>query len=206
MYEALTMAHHDIDLEKQPLATTTETSPTPTTSHANQDPLQMYQILVGDIHAPPNAQDDSLYHDIRAAERKATLYTYLTGFMFAVLVATQIVLCLGIAIGAQTGLTTMTISILAGVNTGVAAGIAVLKGLGLPEKKIVERHKLSKLAEKIRFTTRRLQAGLNIDAAKEAEDVIKAHDEVEDEALVVPNVGDASAPVPKDSGKKETGG
>ncbi|KAK3678921.1 hypothetical protein LTR78_001374 [Recurvomyces mirabilis] len=197
------MASHDIDLEKQPLSTTTETSPTPTTSHAMKDPLQMYQVLVGDIHNPISAQDDSLYHDIIVAERKAKLMTWLTGFMFALLVAMQIVLCLGIAIGAQTGLTLMTISILAGVNTGVAAGIAVLKGLGLPEKKIVERHKLQKLAEKIRFTTRRLQAGLNVDAAKEAEDAIRAHDEVEDEAIVLPNVGDASAPVPKDAGKKE---
>ena len=90
-----------------------------------------------------------------------------------------------------------TITILAGVNTGVAASIAVLKGLGLPEKKIVERHKLNKILEKIRYTTRRIQAGLEVDAAQEADDVFKAHDEVEDEAMVLPNVGDASAPVPK---------
>jgi hypothetical protein len=195
------MATHDMDLEKQPLATNQEiTSTSP--SKPQQDPLHVYQTLVGDVHAMNATSDDSLYHDIVAREKHAFLITLATGFLFAVLVATQIVLCLGIAIGAQTGFAMNTISILAGVNTAVAAGIAVLKGLGLPEKSIVERHKLRKLAERIRFTTRRLQAGLDVDAAQEAMDTLKAHDEVEDEAQVLPNVGDAAGPMPKKTEKE----
>ena len=40
-------------------------------------------------------------------------------------------------------------------------------------KKIAEKHKAQNLAEKIRFTTRRNKAGLDIDAAKEADDVLR---------------------------------
>jgi hypothetical protein len=196
------MAMHEMDVEKGPLATMTEMSPS-TSEATKPNSLYVYQTLVGDISSPNLAKDGSLYDDIVHREHKARYWVLLTALGFGILVATQIVLCLGIAIGAQTGLGKDTISILAGVNTGVAAGIAVLKGLGLPEKKIVEKHKLEKLAEKIRFTTRRIKAGLDVDAAKEADDALKAHEEVEDEALVLPNVGDASAPVPKPTEEKK---
>ncbi|KAK0247030.1 hypothetical protein LTR91_024610 [Friedmanniomyces endolithicus] len=134
-------------------------------------------------------------HDIDVEKHPLTMTTEIstnTGISFGVLIAAQIISSLGIAIGAQTGLKYETISILAGVSTGVAAGIAVLTGLGLPEKKIAEKHKPQNLAEKIRFTTRRYKAGLDVDAAKEADDVLKAYVEVEVEAMVLPNVGDAS--------------
>jgi len=58
----------------------------------------------------------------------------LSGISFGVLIAAQIISSLGIAIGAQAGLKYETTSILAGVSTGVAAGIAVLMGLGLPKE------------------------------------------------------------------------
>ncbi|KAK3059992.1 hypothetical protein LTR53_020252, partial [Teratosphaeriaceae sp. CCFEE 6253] len=100
------------------------------------DPLYVYQTLIGDVHSTHSADDDSLYADVVNRERKAKVYTVISGFAIGILIAAQIVLCLGIAIGAQLTLTMNEITILAGVNTGVAAGIAVLKGLGLPEKKI----------------------------------------------------------------------
>lgn len=182
-------------LEKGSLTTATELPPLRTP--AKRDNLYVYQTLVGDVDSPHNLHDDSLYSDIILRERKAKYYVLFSTLAFFILIAAQIVLCLGIAIGAQTGLTDRTISIMAGVNTGVAASIAVLKGLGLPEKKIVEKHKLQKLAERIRYTTRRIKAGLEVDAAKEADEVLKGHDEVEDEAMVLPNVPDAGGPVPQ---------
>jgi hypothetical protein len=63
------------------------------------------------------------------------------------------------------------ISQLASVNTGIAVGIAVLKGFGLPEKKGMERMTLGKLTARVRQTTRKLKAGMDVDASKEAEDV-----------------------------------
>ncbi|KAK5107711.1 hypothetical protein LTR62_000733 [Meristemomyces frigidus] len=190
------MTTHLIDLEKQPVYSAIEASESPVHATSAKDPLLVYQVLVGDVYAPNDSKDDSVYHNIVYKERRSRFMALLTGVLFGILVATQIVLCLGIAIGAQTGVKMLTISILAGVNTGVAASIAVLKGLGLPEKKIVEMHKLGKLAEKIRFTTRRLKAGLDVDAAAAADEAVKAVDEVEDEAIVLPNVGDAKAKVP----------
>ncbi|KAK5710134.1 hypothetical protein LTR17_019137 [Elasticomyces elasticus] len=190
------MAMQDADLEKQPFIEAKEITPSTTNNFTKRDSLYVYKTLVGDVHAPNGTRDDSVYSDILKRERRARLYAIVSGFAFGILVAAQIILCLGIAIGAQLSLTMNEITILAGVNTGVAASIAVLKGLGMPEKKIVERHKLRKLAEKIRFTTRRLQAGLEVDVAKEAEEAFRAHDEVEDEAMVLPNVADAAAPLP----------
>ncbi|TKA72378.1 hypothetical protein B0A55_06547 [Friedmanniomyces simplex] len=198
------MAMQNIDLEKQPMVEAREISPSTKTSR--KDSLYVYQTLIGDVHSPPGSSDDSLYHGVLKRERKAQLWTLLSGIAISFLIAAQIILCLGITIGAQVGLTKLQISILAGVNTGVAASIAVLKGLGLPEKKIVERHKLQKLAEKIRYTTRRIQAGLDVDAAKEAEDAFRAHDEVEDEAMVLPNVADVGVLLPaKPSDKSKAG-
>ncbi|KAK3070899.1 hypothetical protein LTR53_009644 [Teratosphaeriaceae sp. CCFEE 6253] len=195
----LTKEYKNVDIEKQPLVAAKGSPASSTKSTVKGDPLYVYQTLIGDVHSAHSADDDSLYADVVKRERKAKLYTVISGFAVGILIAAQIVLCLGIAIGAQLTLTMNEITILAGVNTGVAAGIAVLKGLGLPEKKIVERHKLRKLAEKIRFTTRRIQAGLDVDAAKEAEEAFRAHDEVEDEAMVLPNVGDPAAPLPSKS-------
>ena len=96
----------------------------------------------------------------------------------------------------------MQISVLAAVNTGVAATIAVLKGLGLPEKKAVERHRLLKVMERIRFTTRKLRAGLAVDVEKEAAEVVKMHEDAEDEAQVLLNSGDLAAQAMKAMEKK----
>ena len=76
------------------------------------------------------------------------------------------------------------ISILAGVNTGVAATIGVLKGLGLPDKKNAERNALQKIIDKIRTTTRKLKAGLEVDAEKEAEAVRNLYDQSEEAAAL----------------------
>jgi len=197
------MAYHTVDLEKQQqLITTAETSPA-SPSSSPKSPLAIYQTLVGDVSAKSSQDDDSLYHDVVVRERRAKRYYILSGLAFALCVLAQIVLCLGIAIGAQVGLSKNAISILAGVNTGVAAGIAVMKGLGLPEKMAIERRKLQKVAEKIRFTTRRLKAGLAVDAAQEADAVMKMEEEAEDEAQVLQQVGDAAAAMPAKGGAEQ---
>jgi hypothetical protein len=198
-----TMAPQEIDLEKQPLYNETEisspTSPSrPKDTTNRQSQLNIYQALVGDVYAKPTPGllDDSLYHEVVTRERFAKRHYMVSAFAFGLCVLAQIVLCLGITVGSQLGLKMYQITILAAVNTGVAAAIAVLKGLGLPEKKGVEKHKLEKIAEKIRFTTRKLKAGLTIDAVKEAEDAVKQHEDVEDEAQVVMNAGDAASYLP----------
>lgn len=89
------------------------------------------------------------------------------------------------------------ISVLAAINTLVAAGIAALKGLGLPEKRAMERHQLCKIIDRIEYTTRRLQAGLDVDAEKEAEAARTLDEETEDQAELFQNVGDASTLVPE---------
>ena len=100
------------------------------------------------------------------------------------MIAAQIILCLGISIGAQMHLTRDTISILAAVNTGVAAVIGVLKGLGLPEKKAVERNALRKAADKVRTTTRKLMSGVHLDAVKAADEVMRMEEEAVEKAHV----------------------
>ncbi|KAK5120672.1 hypothetical protein LTR85_006030 [Meristemomyces frigidus] len=190
------MPFQDIDIEKQQLVTETEVSPTSPSGPNRRDSLYVYQTLVGDVSANHGPDDGSLYHEIVSRQRKATFLFFLSGFAFAFFIMAQIVLCLGIAVGAQLSLTMNQITILATVNTGVAAAIAVLKGLGLPEKMAIERRKLEKIAERIRFTTRRLKAGLTIDAAQEADEVKKMQDEAEDEAQILQHAGDASAAVP----------
>lgn len=69
------------------------------------------------------------------------------------------------------GVTNNMISILAGVNTLVAAGIAALKALSLPDRKAAERLRLRQILERVEYTTRRLRAGLKVDVEKEAEDI-----------------------------------
>lgn len=114
------------------------------------------------------------------------------------MLAAQIILCLGITIGAQLHYTRDTISILAGINTGVAATIGVLKGLGLPEKKAVERNALRKTAERIRQTTRKLQSGFAVDVVMEADEVMK----MEENAVESAHVNLAGVDVPAGGGKK----
>ena len=197
------MAYQQIDLEKQPLVTATPTTPTtPSTSKTstNDNALATYQILVGDVNSTKN--DDSLYHDLLTQETEAKRYSFLSGLLFFACIAAQILLCLSIAVGAQLGLNNMQISVLAAVNTGVAATIAVLKGLGLPEKKAVERHRLLKVMERIRFTTRKLRAGLVVDAEKEAAEVVKMHEDAEDQAQVLLNSGDLATQAMKAMEKK----
>ena len=96
-------------------------------------------------------------------------------------IAAQIILCLGIAIGAR-HFRKETISILAAINTGVAASIGVLKALGLPDKKAVERRKLQQLADRIRTTTRKLRAGFDVDALAEADVARQTYEQTEEEA------------------------
>jgi hypothetical protein len=79
-------------------------------------------------------------------------------------------------------LPTIKFAELAAVNTGVAATIGVLKALGLPDKKAVERRKLQQLADRIRTTTRKLRAGLGVDVVSKADEVRKTYEQTEDEA------------------------
>lgn len=101
------------------------------------------------------------------------------------------------SVGAQLSFSANLISILAAINTLVAAGIAALKALGLPEKKALERHKLRKIIDKIQYTTRRMQAGLDVDAEKEVESVRQMDEECEDQAELFQTVGEASSLVPE---------
>ena len=196
------MASQDVDLEKQPFM---KSSPIPASRTSNRDstatPLVLYQTLVGDVSAKVDPNDDSLYHEVVAGAYHAKRAYFLYGAGFFLAVVAQIVLCLGIAAGAQFGLSMNAITIMASVNTGVAASIAAMKALGVPEKQAVERHRLEKIADRIRFTTRKLRAGLVIDAAKEAEDVRKLHEEAEDDAEL--NLGAASGMVPAAAPQKE---
>ncbi|EMC92527.1 hypothetical protein BAUCODRAFT_294510 [Baudoinia panamericana UAMH 10762] len=192
------MAMKEIDLEKQPFITTTEvTNPTsPVDSKKSAAALFVYQTLVGDVTAKPSRTDPSLFHEISSRQRKAQFTYILAAFGFGIAVALQIILCLGIAIGAQLGLTMNDITLLAGVNTGVAASIGIMKSLGLPEKPAIEKYKLKKVADRIRFTTRRIKAGLVVDAEKEAEAARHAEEDAEDEAQIIQHVGDAGAAIP----------
>uniref|UniRef100_A0A8H7N1X0 SMODS and SLOG-associating 2TM effector domain-containing protein n=1 Tax=Bionectria ochroleuca TaxID=29856 RepID=A0A8H7N1X0_BIOOC len=96
----------------------------------------------------------------------------------------QIGLYLSIAIGAQLGLTNKQISILAGVNTGVAAIISILKGLGLLEKAILERQRLRKVAERIHLTIRKLKVGIDVNTVKEADEVQILEDTARDNTQI----------------------
>ena len=167
-----------------------EVSTTPISSrpnpHTTLPPLQMYQMLVGDVDKPSGPNDDSLYCEIQTNERKAFHIWVITSLCFGILILVQVVLCLGIAIGATASdsnlqISRITISVLAGTNTGVATLIGILKALGLPDKKGLERRKWQKLAEQIRHTTRRLKIGLHVDVEKAAGDVMKAYDTDADE-------------------------
>jgi hypothetical protein len=174
----------DLDLEREPMILTPSESPTSDSYRLSS--LQKYQVLAGDISAPEptNPHDESLYQTILAEKRRATLWFYITSILFFLMIAVQIVLCLGIAIGAQLSMGNGMISILAGVNTGVAATIGVLKGLGLPEKKAIQRRRLAKAAEKIRFTTRKLRAGLPVNVVGEVEAVQRLEEEAVDSGHV----------------------
>lgn len=180
--------------EKNPFVTASEVAtPAPSISAKTASSLYVYQTLVGDTSAKKGEDDDSLYHDIIAREKKARRGYVIWSIIFGACILLQIALCLAIAAGAQLGFSMMAITVAASVNTAVAALIAVLKGLGLPEKRAIERHQLHKVAEKIRYTTRKLKAGIEIDAAKEADAVLKQHDDIEDAAEILRNAGDAAS-------------
>lgn len=167
------------DLEKQPMMTAIPVSPN---SPRSISALESYQILVGDIDKPIDMNDDSLYHAIITEERRSKHWYIVTAILIYTAIAAQVILCLGIVVGAQRNLGNDEISILAAVNTAVAATIGVLKALGLPDKKSIERRKLQHLAERIRLTTRKLKAGLIVDASEEADAVRKTYEQTEEEA------------------------
>ncbi|CAH0055797.1 unnamed protein product [Clonostachys solani] len=98
-----------------------ERAPTTIPSTSSRSQLETYQLLVGDTNAreSSNPNDESIYHMVLAKERKAAVVSVSTTAIFFLMIMAQIGLCLGIAIGAQLGLTNKQISILAGVNTGV---------------------------------------------------------------------------------------
>lgn len=157
--------------------------------------LEQYQILVGNVDAPPSPVEanQDLYHELVARERKATRLFWFTGILFFTAVAAQIALCLGIAVGAQMGFSNDSISVLAAINTFIAATIAMLKGLGLPEKKGVERTKLQRLIARIRTTTKKYRIGIEVDANTEANDLRTIYEEAQDAAEVT--ISNASAGV-----------
>ena len=175
------MASQEIDLEKNQITVdTTIVSP----SKSPLSPLQTYQLIVGDINAPEDPNDENIYQSVLHQGRKAKFWFFFSGAVFYLMIALQIFFCLSIAVGAQLNLTRDTISILAAVNTGVAAVIGVLKGLGLPEKKGLERYQLQKIAQKIRLTTKKLKAGFEVDVTTEIEDVRNTYEKAEDEAMI----------------------
>jgi hypothetical protein len=167
------------DIEKQAAITTTPMSPNSTKSLSA---IESYQLFVGDIDKPITATDDSIYHDIIVQEQSVKNWYYVTAFLMYTAIAMQVILCLGIVVGAQRGLSANQISILAAVNTGVAATIGVLKALGLPDRQELERRRLQDLADRIRVTTRKLKAGIEVDVAYEADEARKAYRQTEDEA------------------------
>jgi hypothetical protein len=173
------MSYTDRDLESQPMIGATPLSPYSTKSLSA---LEQYQMLVGNVEKAIDTNDDSLYHTVMIKERQAKIWYYVTAVLIYFAIAAQIILCLGISVGAQLYLSKNEISGLAAINTGVAATIGVLKALGLPDKKGVERQKLQSLAARIRLTTRKLRAGINVDAVDEAEKDQGVYDQAEEEA------------------------
>ena len=173
------MSYTDRDLESQPMIGATPLSPYSTRSLSA---LDQYQLLVGNVDKAVDANDDSLYHTVMVKERQAKVWYFVTAVLMYFAISAQIILCLGIAVGAQLYLSKNEISGLAAINTGVAATIGVLKALGLPDKKGVERQKLQSLAARIRLTTRKLRAGITVDAVDEAEKVQETYDQTEEEA------------------------
>ena len=179
------MPLQDIDIEKAAAAvTTTEITSPSMLDDKRASVLSQYQILFGDVDAPPSPTAECFYQEMVTQERHARQQYYISGFFFFFFVALQIILCLGITIGAQMGLTMDQISIMAGVNTAVAATIATLKGLGLPEKKGIERNKLHGIVERIKLTTKKIKAGLEVDVKAEIDEVRVLHDTTEDNAQV----------------------
>lgn len=141
--------------------------------------LQIYQDMIGDINAP--SPSPGLYHEIIAKEHQTTQRYWVSAISFCTLVASQVILCLGITVGAQMRLARSTISELAAINTAVAASIAVMKGFGMPEKKNTERARLRSLIERIKFTTGRLRAGVgDVDVEAEVEVVKKVFESAMD--------------------------
>ena len=139
-------------------------------------------MLVGDVKKPMTASSDNLYHKIITEERKAKNVYFITAVITYTAIAAQVILCLCNVIGAQAELSRNRSSNLAAVNNGVAGTIGVFKGLGLPDKKAVERGKLQKVAEKARTMTRKLRGGLEVAPAQEVEGVREMYEQAEGEA------------------------
>lgn len=174
------MSYTDRDLESQPMIAVAPFSPP--YSAKSLSALDQYQLLVGSTDKTIDANDDSLYHTIMIKERQSKIWYYVTAILMYVAISAQIILCLGISVGAQLYLSKNEITGLAAINTGVAATIGILKALGLPDKKGVERRKLQSLAARIRLTTRKLRAGLTVDVVGEAEKDQESYDQTEEEA------------------------
>ncbi|KAK6432779.1 hypothetical protein LTR95_011048 [Oleoguttula sp. CCFEE 5521] len=178
--------------DKVPLIATAPAAESDGSGSSKLPPLQLYQALIGNVDSPPSRRPH-LYHSVQTLERKAHRLYWTTGLLFALLIALQMIFCLIIAIGAQLNLPRGAISITAGINTLVAAGIATLKGLGLPEKKAVERCKLKRILEEVEFTTRRLQAGLNVDVEAKVGEMRTIQGTTEDEGRVIFHGADLAA-------------
>lgn len=56
----------------------------PSTEGKHLSPLEQYKLLVGDIYAPPPSgpNEESLYHEIVAEERKAKVMYFVSGMCF----------------------------------------------------------------------------------------------------------------------------
>nr|OQO25939.1 hypothetical protein B0A51_06077 [Rachicladosporium sp. CCFEE 5018] len=191
--------------DKEPLITTAPVAESDASPSSKLPPLQLYQALVGNVDSPPSRRPH-LYHSVQNLERKTHRLYWVTGLLFACLIALQMIFCLIIAIGAQLNLPRNAISITAGINTLVAAGIATLKGLGLPEKKAVERYKLKRILDEVEFTTRRLQAGLNVDVEAKVAEMRTMQEKTEDEGRVIFQGADVAAALKAAQTKDAPGG
>ncbi|KAF2482762.1 hypothetical protein BDY17DRAFT_311178 [Neohortaea acidophila] len=160
----------------------TDLAPMSPNTNKRYSQLETFQILVGNIDKPmsPKQAQEDLYHELVAAERRSKIEYYFSGFLFFLFIFLQIFFCLTITVGAQEGLSRSTISALAAINTGVAAVIGILKGLGLPEKKGVERTKLQRVIQRIKVTTKKLKLGNEMDPNAEFEDLQKTYYDTED--------------------------
>ena len=176
------MAYHHMDLEKGPVITETPVSSPTSPNGSPMSAVNTYQLLVGDIDAPDSGNCSTLYHRILSEERSANRAYIITAILMYASIAAQVILCLGIVIGSQQNIGNTKISVLAAVNTAVAACIGVLKALGLPDKKAAQRRQLQKVAERIRDTTRKLRAGFEIDVTREADTARDVYEQIEDEA------------------------
>lgn len=127
-----------MDLEKQPptIVHTVSGSSSISSDHA----LTVKQTGISNVRAPQVTYESpyysrSLHHKIFTEAQSAKIWYHTIASIIYILVVGQVVLSLAIVLGCQKQMDLSTITVLAGVNTGLAVGNGMTMGFGFPERK-----------------------------------------------------------------------